>query len=60
VEFNGVNRDPWGNVKIGFAARTKINREDFGLSYNAALETGGFLIGKDVTIEIDVEASLQS
>jgi polyisoprenoid-binding protein YceI len=60
LEFNGIGQDPFGNVKAGFSATTKINREDFGLTYNAALETGGFLVGKDVTIEIDVEASLRA
>jgi polyisoprenoid-binding protein YceI len=60
LEVNGVGRDPYGNVKIGFSGTTKINRDDFGLTYNAALETGGFMVGKDVTIEIDVEAALQA
>jgi polyisoprenoid-binding protein YceI len=59
LEFNGIGRDPWGNVKAGFSAKTKVNREDFGLTWNAALETGGVVVGKDVTIEIDVEASLR-
>ena len=58
LEVNGAGRDPYGNVKVGFGATTKINREDFGLTYNAALETGGVMVGKDVTVEIDVEASL--
>lgn len=60
LELNGVGKDPYGNIKVGFSATTKINREDFGLTYNAALETGGVLIGKDVNIEIDVEAALQA
>jgi len=60
LEVNGVGRDPYGNVKVGFSATTKINREDFGLTYNAVLETGGVMVGKDVTIEIDVEAALQA
>lgn len=59
LEVNGVGRDPYGNVKVGFSATTKINREEFGLSYNAVLETGGVMVGKEVTIEIDVEATLQ-
>jgi len=59
LEVNGVGRDPYGNVKVGFSATTKINREDFGLTYNAALETGGVMVGKDVTIEVDVEAARQ-
>ena len=60
LEVNGVGRDPYGNVKVGFSATTKINREDFGMTYNAALETGGVLIGKDITVEIDVEAASQA
>jgi polyisoprenoid-binding protein YceI len=50
------NKDPWGNLRIGASATTKIKRSDFGLTYNAALETGGILIGDDVKIEL--EASL--
>ncbi len=60
LEFNGVSNDPWGNVKAGFSATTKVNREDFGLTWNALLETGGVAVGKDVTIEIDVEAALRT
>ena len=56
LEVNGVGQDPWGNVKVGFTATTVVNREDFGLTYNAALETGGVLIGKEIHVEIDVEA----
>jgi polyisoprenoid-binding protein YceI len=60
LEFNGASKDPWGNVKAGFSGSTKIDREDFGLSYNAILETGGVLVGKEVTIDIDVEAKLEA
>jgi len=49
-------KDPWGNTRIGWTAVTKINRKDFGLTWNAALETGGFLVGDEVTITFDVEA----
>src|SRR6185369_16868544 len=49
-------KDPWGNTRIGFSASTKINRKDFGLTWNAALETGGILVGDEVTITLDVEA----
>jgi polyisoprenoid-binding protein YceI len=48
------NKDPWGNTRIGASATTKIKRSDFGLTYNAALETGGILIGDDVKIELEV------
>jgi len=49
-------KDPWGNTRIGWTATTKINRKDFGLIWNAALETGGILVGDDVTLTLDVEA----
>jgi polyisoprenoid-binding protein YceI len=49
-------KDPWGNTRIGLSATTKINRKDFGLTWNAALETGGILVGDEVTITLDVEA----
>jgi polyisoprenoid-binding protein YceI len=47
-------KDPWGNLRIGASATTKINRSNFGLTYNAALETGGILIGDEVKIELEV------
>ncbi len=49
-------KDPWGNTRIGWTATTKINRRDFGLHWNAALEAGGILVGEEVTITFDVEA----
>lgn len=48
-------KDPWGNTRIAVSATTKINRKDFGLTWNAALETGGILVGEEVTITLDVE-----
>jgi polyisoprenoid-binding protein YceI len=48
-------KDPWGNTKIGLAATTKINRKDFGLTWNAALETGGFLVGDEATVTLEVQ-----
>jgi polyisoprenoid-binding protein YceI len=48
-------KDPWGNTRIGLSATTKINRKDFGLSWNAALETGGILVGEEVQISLDVQ-----
>ena len=48
-------KDPWGNTRIAISASTKINRKDFGLTWNAALETGGILVGDDVTITLDGE-----
>ena len=48
-------KDPWGNTRVGLSATTRINRKDFGLTFNAALETGGILIGEEVTITLDVQ-----
>lgn len=48
-------KDPYGNIKIGISATTKIKRKDFGLTWNAALEAGGVLVGDDVTISLDVQ-----
>ena len=60
LDFGGFGTDPWGNYKAGATAKTVMNREDFGLTWNAALETGGVLVGKDVTIELDLQLSLQA
>jgi polyisoprenoid-binding protein YceI len=59
-EFGGFGQDPYGNYKAGATAETVINREDFGLLYNAALETGGVLLGEKVTITIELQAKLES
>ena len=48
-------QDPWGNTRLGLSATAKINRKDFGLTWNAALETGGVLVGDEVTISLDAE-----
>lgn len=48
-------KDPWGGTRIGLSATTKVNRKDYGLAWNATLETGGFLIGDEVTITLEVE-----
>jgi len=48
-------KDPWGNTRRGLSATTKINRKDFGLTWNASLETGGILVGDEVTITLDVQ-----
>ncbi|WP_406249833.1 YceI family protein [Microbacterium sp. M] len=58
-DFGGFGVDPWGNYKAGASATTTVNREDFGLTWNAALETGGVLVGKDITINLDLQGSLQ-
>ena len=57
VQIHGVGKDPWGNVKAGFTATTKINRKDFGLNWNQAIETGGVLVGDEVEITLEVEAN---
>ncbi len=48
-------KDPWGNTRIGLSATAKINRKDFGLTWNAALETGGVLVGEDVAVVLDIQ-----
>ena len=50
VDFGGINVDPWGNTKAGFSFEGKINRKDFGLNWNAALETGGVMVSDEVKI----------
>ena len=60
LEFGGFGVDPWGSYKAGATAKTVVNREDFGLTWNAALESGGVLVGKDVTISLDLQGSLQA
>jgi polyisoprenoid-binding protein YceI len=60
VELEGVGKSPYGQDVFGFNAVADINREDFGLTYNMALETGGWMIGKDVKIEIEGEAIRQA
>ena len=60
VEFGGFGTDPYGNYKAGLTAKATIDRTDFGLTYNAALETGGVLIGEKVTITLDLQAAHQA
>jgi len=57
--FEGRTTDPYGNDRIGYEAHTKINRKDFGLGWNMALETGGVVVGDEVKIELNVEAIAQ-
>lgn len=56
TEYAGTAKDPWGNERAGFSARTTIDRKAFGLTWNAALETGGVLVGEKVEIVLEVEA----
>ena len=60
VEFDGAQTDPWGGSRVGFSASTEIDREDWGLTWNQALETGGVVVGKKVTIEIEAETVRQA
>jgi polyisoprenoid-binding protein YceI len=59
LEFGGFATDPYGNYKLAATVTGEINREDFGLVWNAALETGGVLVGEKVTITIELQAALQ-
>ena len=56
VTFLGSAADPWGNARVGFEGEITINRKDFGLNWNAALEAGGFLVGDDVKISVSLQA----
>lgn len=60
VTFEGAGKDPWGNEKVGFSGRGSIKRSDYGLTYNALLETGGVLIGDEVKISLEIEAVQQA
>src|SRR5258705_1312937 len=60
VEFGGVMKDPWGNHKAAFTINGKINRKDWGLNWNAALEAGGVLVSEDVLISCEVQLVKQS
>ena len=59
VRETGRGEDPWGQQRVGFSATTTIDRRDFGLTWNQALEAGGVLVGNDVSIAIEVQAILQ-
>jgi len=56
VEFNGFGKDPWGNERVGFSLTTTVNRKDYGINWNKALDNGGFLLSDDVTINVNLEA----
>jgi polyisoprenoid-binding protein YceI len=59
MEYLGTGKDPWGNEKVGFSASGKINRKDYGMVWNKALDTGGFLVGDEVEIDVQVEGNAQ-
>ncbi len=56
VELLGMEKDPWGNQRAGFSLETTLNRKDYGINWNQALDNGGFLVGDDVDISINIEA----
>lgn len=60
VEFGGIGKDPWGNLKAGFSLTGKINRKEWGLNWNAALEAGGVLVSDDVRIFCEVQYAKQA
>ena len=55
VEYAGMAKSPWGTISAGFSAHTRINRKDWGLNWNVALETGGWLVSDEIRVEIEVE-----
>jgi polyisoprenoid-binding protein YceI len=57
TEFLGKGKDPWGNLRYGFHAETTVNRKDFGMTWNEAIEAGGVLVGDEVEISLDIEAT---
>ena len=56
VEFEGETKDPWGGQRLGFSANGKIDRREFGLTWNQALEAGGVVVGNDIKISLEVQA----
>lgn len=56
LEFDGVSKDPWGGTRAGFAAETEVNRKDWGLEWNLALETGGVMLGDKVKLQLEIQA----
>lgn len=60
VEYNGTQKSPWGTTNAGFSAKGKINRKDWGLNWNVALESGGILVGDDIKIDIEAEIVKQA
>jgi len=60
VDFGGIAKDPYGNIKAGFTLDGKINRKDFGLTWNAATEAGGVLVGEDLKIQAEIQLVKQA
>ena len=57
MTFEGAITDPWGNARAAFTGSTTIDREAWGITWNAALETGGLLVGKEIRVTLEVEAT---
>jgi polyisoprenoid-binding protein YceI len=60
VEFGGIVKDPWGNIKAGFSVNGKINRKDFGLNWNAVLESGGVMVSEEVKLHAEIQLVKQA
>jgi len=60
AEFLGKGKDPWGNLRYGFTASTTVNRKDFGMTWNEVVEAGGVLVGDEIEISLDIEATPKS
>jgi polyisoprenoid-binding protein YceI len=60
AEFGGIVKDPWGNIKAGFSINGKLNRKDFGLNWNAVLETGGVMVSEEVKIHAEIQLVKQA
>mgnify|MGYP001572349987 CR=1 FL=1 len=60
LELGGSGKDPWGNQRAGFSARTRLNRKDFGIVWNKTLDAGGVMLGEEVDVVIDIEATLKA
>ena len=60
VEYSGQAKSPWGTISAGFSATTKINRKDWGLTWNQTLETGGVLVGDEISVNVDLEIVKQA
>ena len=60
LEFDGASTDPWGNFKSGFTAETEINRKDWGLEWNMALETGGVVVSEKIKIQLDIQLAKEA
>ncbi|MEB3100070.1 YceI family protein [Ferviditalea candida] len=60
VTYEGTGKDPWGNERVGFSGNGSVNRSDFGLTWNAVLETGGVLVGDEIKISFEIQATRQN